>query len=681
MGRAAKESFMDTNNNSSSSVPKIIGGIVAVLVCCACALILGAAGILYYEAQAIPSTSMTPSFQPPIFGDTETPPPPIELTRPPIESISPDTLQTLLTTNVPENDPYELACRLEQKCNPTKIVPAKSYKVGDRETFWISNSDNGEHHQSNFTLLYITPHSYFWAENGIDANKADAKALMDEFENKIYPTDREFFGSEFIPGIDNDPHIFVLYASDLGTNVGGYFNSYDSFSPDIKDYSNAHETYVLSDTTDLADEYAYGTLAHEFVHMIQFPTDRNDASWMTEGFAEVGAFINGYSVGGSDWLYLQSPDLQLNSWVDNSSPDFGNHYGQSFLYLAYFLDRFGEEATKAVTSNPEDDLKSIDDTLSQLNIQDPQTDVVISADDVFMDWAAALYLKDGNVGDGRYTYHNYPEAPQYTPTDFISSCPQNVSGSVNQYGIDYITINCAGDYNLHFSGSTVAGLLPVKAHSGGFAFWSNQGNESDMSLTREFDFTNTSGPITLSYQTWFDIEENWDYLYLEASTDGESWKILKTPSGTDYDPSSQSYGWAYTGQTGDWIQEEVDLSEFAGQKVQIRFEYITDALVNGGGLLLDDVRVDAINYQSDFEADEGGWVAVGFTRVQNTLPQTYRLSLILKGDTTTVTPIELNADNTADIPLSLKNGDEAVLIVTGTTRFTNIPAAYQIEIK
>jgi bacillopeptidase F (M6 metalloprotease family) len=185
----------------------------------------------------------------------------------------------------------------------------------------------------------------------------------------------------------------------------------------------------------------------------------------------------------------------------------------------------------------------------------------------------------------------------------------------------------------------------------------------------------------LSYQTWFDIEENWDYLYLEASTDGQTWQILKAPSSTDANPSGASYGWAYTGQTNGWKQEDVDLSQYAGQKVQLRFEYITDAAVNGEGLLLDDVRIDALNYQSDFEADAGGWVANGFARVENVLPQTYRLSLIIKGDTTTVTPIELNADQTADIPLSLKRGDEALLIVTGMTRFTKIPATYQIEVK
>lgn len=663
--------------NQSSSVPKIVGGIVAILVCCSCVLILGAGAVLYRAYQEVPDFS---TLVPPV-GSTVTPGPTPKLERPSVDLVTSTTLETLEQTDVPENDPYELACRLLAVCNVPETVPAKSYNVGDREKFWVSNSDTAEHRQGDFTLLYITPHSYFWAEDGTDVNERDMKRLMDTFESKIYPTNREFFGSEAFPGVDNDPHVYVLYAHAIGRNVAGYYNSSDTYNPLVKEYSNAHDTYVLGSNQDLGDDYTYATLAHEFVHMIQNASDRNDSTWITEGFAEVGSFLNGYNAGYSDWAYVQNPDLQLNSWADNSSADFGRHYGQSFLYLAYFLDRFGEEATKALTNNPENDLPSVDDTLAQLNITDPQTGSLITADDVFMDWAATLYLKDGRVGDGRYTYNNYPDAPQYTPVDFISTCPQSLGGTVNQYGIDYYTINCPGDYTLDFSGSTVTNLLPVNAHSGSYAFWSNKGNESNMTLTREFDFTDAAAPIELSYWTWYDIEKDWDYLHLAASIDGQTWELLTTPSGTDYDPAGSSYGWSYTGQTNGWIQEQVDLSQFAGQTVQLRFEYITDAAVNGEGFLLDDVSIEAINYQSDFEADDGGWEAAGFVRIDNVLPQTYGLSLILKGNTTTVTRIPLNADQTASIPLSLNNGDEAILIVTGITRFTTHPAAYQIEIK
>ena len=667
---------METGTTPSSSTPKIIGAIIAILVCCSCVAIVAAAAIF---VPLFRETSLTP-FIPPAE-NTVTPAPTAQIERPPVDDISRETIETLNEAQVPENDPYELACRLQAVCDVSETVQAKSYQLGDTETFWISNSDTAEHSQIQATLQYITPHSYFWVEEGTPVDEGDMKRLMDTFEEKIYPTDREFFGSEANPGVDGDPHIYVIYANSIGHNIAGYFSSSDSYNPLVREYSNAHETYVLGTSQDLGDDYTYATLAHEFVHMIQNASDRNDVSWLGEGFAEVGAFLNGYDIGGADWFYVQNPDLQLNTWVDNSSPDFSAHYGQSFLYLTYFLDRFGEEATKALTSNPENDLPSVDGTLAELNITDPETGNVVTADDVFTDWAVAMLIMDESVGDGRYTYHNYPDAPQVTAVESISSCPQSLSSTVNQYGIDYYSIDCEGDHTLRFNGSTVVGLLPVSANSGNYMFWSSRGDESDMTLTREFDFTGVSGPIDMSFAMWHDLETDYDYVFLEASTDGENWEILTTPSGTAEDPSGNSYGWGWNGQTSGWVTEEVDLSQFAGQTVQIRFEYVTDAALNGEGFLLDDVRIDAINYQEDFESGDGGWETAGFVRVENTLPQTYRLTLITKGDTTTVTHIPLNADQTAEIPLSLGSGEEAVLVVTGTTRFTRLPAAYQIEIE
>ncbi len=674
---------MESNNSKSTTA--IIVGIVALL-CCICVIVLGVgAYILYaYGSTITPISTIIPV--PPFTPDTPTPA--VEVTRPPVDQISTSTLETLKTSIVPENDPYELACRLQGKCNlsTTMPAPAEPFKVGAKQQFWILNSNTNENFQITAKLLYITPHTYFWAEDGQDVNMDDLKALMDTFENKIYPKDREFFGSEWTPGVDNDPHIYVVYASNIGSTVAGYFSSLDEYNPEARKYSNGHEAFVIGSSQDLADEYTYTTLAHEFVHMIQFPSDRNDVSWINEGFAEVGAFLNGYDVGGADWLYTQDPDLQLNDWADPNSPEFSAHYGLSFLYLTYYLDRFGEDASKALTANPENDLTSVDDTLKSLNITDPQTGKLVTADDVYMDWASAMYLQDSSVGDGRYSYHNYPNAPKTSATDTIDACPSDsLSRTVHQYGADYIEITCAGDTTLHFEGSTVTTLLPWDAHSGTYSFWSNKGDESDMTLTREFDFTGVSGSITLSYSTLYDVEKDYDYVYLEVSEDGKSWQIIKAPSSTDSNPTGASFGWAYNGKSngdGSWINEDVDLSAYAGKKIQVRFEYITDAAVNGEGLAVDDVRVDAINYATDFETDDGGWVGAGFVRVENVLPQTFRLALIIEGNgTPTVQMIEVRADQIADIPLSLKSGERAILVVTGTTRFTRGLAAYHVQVK
>jgi hypothetical protein len=174
---------------------------------------------------------------------------------------------------------------------------------------------------------------------------------------------------------------------------------------------------------------------------------------------------------------------------------------------------------------------------------------------------------------------------------------------------------------------------------------------------------------------------DYDYLYLEASEDGERWQILTTPSGTAEDPSGNSFGWAYNGVTAGWIEEAIDLSDYAGKKIFLRFEYVTDAAVNGEGLLLDDVSVPAVEYFADFEADDGGWTADGFARVQNTLPQTFRLALIHVGAQTTVEMIPLDADQSARIEFSLTEGERATLVIAGTTRFTREQGAYQIELR
>ncbi len=602
-------------------------------------------------------------------------------------TVATETLQTLEDTIVPVNDLIDLAERLKGKKNiPLTVAPpAVPYQVGTEQSFWLSNQDTNENFQVNTVLQYVTDHVYFWVEDGVSYDAKDMKRLVDTFENKIYPKDREFFGSEWTPGVDGDPHIYILYVNGVGSSVAGYFSSVDEYSNMAHAYSNQHELFILSaEHTDLSDEFTYGVLAHEFQHMIHWHNDRNETTWMNEGFSELASLLNGYDVGGFDVLFAMNPDMQVNVWPndpDRTAP----HYGGAFLFLTYFLDRFGEDATKALVSSPENGLKSIDDVLDEIGAEDPLTGKKIHADDIFMDWATTLAVHNKAVMDGRYWYNNYPNFPNIVPDEKINRCPTDyMTHDVHQYGIDYYKITCEGKNILHFEGSTIVNVVPSDPHSGKYAFWSNKGSESDMTLTRTFDFRNQTGPLTLQYWTWYDIEEDYDYVYLEASEDGEQWTILKTPSGTSEDPSGNSYGWGYTGVSNDnrWIQESVDLSAYAGKKVMIRFEYVTDAAVNGEGFLLDDVRIKETGYSTDFETDDSGWDASGFVRIRNVLPQTFGVMLVEFGKETTVRRIDLSADNAADIPIEIGGDVRSVgLIIVGTTRYTRVKASYRFEIQ
>ncbi len=621
---------------------------------------------------------------------TETPEPPIEIVRPRLEKVPatgesmPDMLTVLKSTIVPENDVYDLSCRLRRVCNLPRTFPSESVnrQVGEKQSFWVTNLDTNENFQVNATLQYVTPHAYFWIEDGVKYNPADLKALAEAFENKIYPTNREFFGSEWSPGVDGDPHIYVLYAGGLGFSLAGYFSSADAYHPLAHEYSNAHEMFVFnSDNMSLRSQDTYGTLAHEFQHMIHWYQDRNETSWLNEGFSVLAEFLNDYPTG-FEYSFIREPDLQLTDWSPDSWAN-GPHYGAGFMFTNYFLGRFGNEATQMLARDPLNGLESVDNVLNQIEAYDPLSKQPIRADSLILDWMIANYLQDASVADGRYAYPLYPNAPQASPTEEINACPHVGEYRVQQYGADYYRITCPGKYTLTFTGSTVTRLLPQDPHSGQYAFWSNKGDESDMTLTRSFDLSAVDGPVTFSYWTWYDIEKDYDYVYLEVSEDGQTWDILQTPSGTDEDPSGNSFGWGYNGLSNGWIKEEVDLSKYAGKSIQIRFEYVTDAAVNGEGFLLDDVEIPQIGYSADFENGDDGWQSAGFVRVKNVLPQTYQLALISKGASgTQVQVIPLQADQTAELSLEIGNGvSEVTLLVSGSTRFTRIATDYRLEIK
>ncbi len=600
-----------------------------------------------------------------------------------------ETLNTLNNTFIPVNDPIDLAHRLAHQDIPrvTAAPPASFYQVGAQQSFWIGDGEV-KNFRVQATLRYVTDHAYFWIEDNVAYHPRDLAALADTFEKHIYPTDRSFFGSEWIPGIDGDPHIYILYAKGLGEGIAGYFSSADEYPPVVNRYSNGHEMFMINaDNSPLEDEYTYGVLAHELQHMIHWYQDRNEANWLTEGFSELAALLNNYYSGGFDALYTSQPDLQLNDWPDDAKEDTTPHYGAGFLFLTYFLDRFGETATKLLVANQDNDLKSIDSTLQAIKAVDPLTGKPVTADSFFMDWAVTNYLMDPHVADGRYAYTRYRGAPRAEPTESFYSCPvPSNTRDVHQYGVDYIRFTCHGSYTLHFEGSIQTPLLPQDPHSGSYAMWANKNDESDTTLTRTFDLTAYSAPLSLDYWTWFDLEDGWDYVYLEASTDGVNWQIINTPSGTSSDPQGNNYGWGYTGSSGGnqspvWIREKVDISQYAGKNLTLRFEYVTDSNVTGEGFLLDDLSIPEIGYFTDFESDNLGWQADGWARIQNVLPQNYGLVLISLGDNTTVQPITLNSDISADIPFTIGDGvDSVVLVVSGTTRFTRQLAPYRFTV-
>lgn len=607
-----------------------------------------------------------------------------------------DTLTILKNNRVPAGDWRDEAIRLKGFPDIPKVVstmPA-SYAIGDSTDFYVNNLDTRESRSLSAQLVYETPNVYFFIEEGIQVNDGDVQNLVDEFQNKTYPTNRAFFGSEWIPGIDGDPHLYMLYTHGLGKHTGAYYDSVSEFSHLAHPYSNEKEIIVLNaDAGPLNDAYWPPTLAHEFQHMIHWHQNRNAETWLNEGASMLAQSVNGFDAG-TKIGFLNGPDLQLNAWSDISSSleEASGHYDAAYLFMKYFLDRFGGKASQTLVANRATGITAVDSTLAILGLTDPATGKPLTAEDVFADWAVANLLNDSSLAQGQYGYKDYTEKVP-GPTDTISDCPTGkISGEVHQFGTRYIEITCQGNLTIYFSGSQHVSLAPTQPHDGRYVMWSSRQDDSDTTLTRAFDLSGVK-TATLNYWAWWKIETDYDYAYVEVSTDGgKTWKILSTPSGTDANPAGSNLGWGYTscsggGETGkgcspQWVHEKVDLSAYAGQKIQVRFEYITDSALSYESLMLDNISVPEINDTCSFEIDSCGWDSQGFARVDNVLPQTFVVQFIHQsGGQTSVERLTLDANRQGSLSLSLKSGDTAVLVISGTTPFTTEKAIFGLEIQ
>jgi immune inhibitor A len=638
-------------------------------------------------------TLVFPTLAPPI-DEPATPEPTPVITREPVGDVGAETEELLETTEVPVGDWHDMAIRLRglPPDTPRTVNPEGSpdYPVGTRRVFRASETHTDVQFDVYATLEYKTEHVYMWVEEGVRFDRDDLREAAEFFENSTYPTNRAFFGSEWSPGVDNDPHLSILHARGLGDTVAAYYSSRDSFVSAVleDDFvglesspSNEFEMfYVNMDNNEINSDYYNGTLAHEFQHMIHWYNDRNEETWLNEGFSELAMYLNGFDVGGTDWVFSETPDTQLNSWPEGPGTA-GANYGAGYLFTSYFLDRFGPEATQALVAHPENSLASVDAVLEDLGTG-------LTYEDLFADWTVANLLDDPDLSDGRFGYREIDVPPLVIETTYRKSdYPVSESSTVHQHGTDYVELHGEQPLEFRFTGSTQIGLVDTIAHSGSYFWWSNRGDDSDMMLTRGFDLSGVSA-ATLEFWMWYDLEEDWDYAYVEISTDGgETWEILTTPSGTSTNPNGNSFGWAYTGRSGggktaEWIQEQVDLSKYAGQEVLIRFEHITDLAVNRPGFVVDDVAVPEIGYFSDFEEGEDGWEPAGFIRHANVLPQRWVVQLILFGPETTVQRLELNEDQAGEwvIPLDRRT-DQAVIAISGLAPVTTELGSYGYEVR
>jgi hypothetical protein len=601
--------------------------------------------------------------------------PPASLWRDPVSDEAWETKHTLEAIEYTQHDFIDLAERLGDPGQPIPHVVRDEpwgFEIGDSHTFWVENNNHENKFQIMARLAYETPHAYFFVDNMLDLSENQLRQLADYFEQDIYPTTRAFFGQEWSPGVDNDPHLTVLMTKDLDSH---YQISRDEYSRLVNRYSNEMEMiYIDVDGERLVDLGC--VLAHEFGHVIQWAVDKDEEVWLVEGFSELTCPVNGLRASYSGEVsiaFARQPDKQLNTWVMGADNAMAQ-YGASYLFTIYFLDRFGEEPMRALVAHPEDGLRGIDAVLSSSGYD-------IGFEALFADWVVANYINDASLVDGRYGYVSLD--PPIFKSDAVYKAvdlPVERVTDVSQFGTDYIVLEGEGAYQIDFAGNTMVRLMSTPAYSGTYSWWGGQGTHSDTTLTGEFDLTGVQ-KATLRFFTWYDILEGYEYGYVEVSTDGERWTTLPGQTTTSDDPNGSNYGHGYTGSSDGWIEEVVDLTPYAGEVVLIRFQYLTDEGPVRVGWLLDNITIPELDFWDNVESGEGNWVAEGFSRSALILPQDWLVQLVKIGDGQTIVErLELNADNSGSWLVQLGAGERAILVISGCTRMTNERGEYWYKI-
>jgi hypothetical protein len=606
-----------------------------------------------------------------------------------------ETLALAQKTIIPPRDRIDLARRLLGVTDipaPPTVAPPE-LEIGDRLTFWADNVEADYAFQVEAELVYKTAHVYMFVEVGLNSDESvDLAAVQrsaEAFETIIRPGVHDIFGTEWTPGIDGDPHLYVLHARNLGSWVAAYYDSASEYPVEAVENSNEHEMFYVNLNAmgqAIGTPYYEGTLAHEFQHMVHWYVDENEDGWLNEGLSELAAMLTGYGASGFAAHFLSDPVLQLNAWPEDE--DRGAHYGAAFLFAAYFYERYGEAATTTLVRDPANGMVGIDNTLAALGATDPATGEPVTVVDLFADWVIANRVNDPSAGDGRYAY-TFPAIqgiPQAAITLDITPRSGPLALDTPQWGANYLRL--VGGFaprrvRVSFTGQPTVSIVPADARSGQYAWWSNRADSSDMRLTRAFDLTGVSR-ATLDFWMWYHIENLWDYAYVMVSTDGgATWTPLQTGRATTDNPHGNAYGPGYTGESGGWVQETADLTPYAGQNILVRFEYITDDAVTQPGLLLDDVSVPEIGYADDFERGDGGWTSEGWLRMDNTLPQSFVVQLIQTRNPDAPVLRLLGPDDPPQGEWEITVGGEwgdATLVVSGVAPVTTEPAAYRLEV-
>ncbi|NOR45186.1 MAG: hypothetical protein GQ534_06315, partial [Candidatus Delongbacteria bacterium] len=448
-------------------------------------------------------------------------------------------------------------------------------KKGHGEDYWVNYTEESDPYYG-----FWTEHEY--SETGYNHCVADYMGTnqWNNWENSDGSTDmwnwprgQRMYDKSDEPSIPSRDgcHGLRLYWEALGYTVDTNYNQI------ILGYNDPHDNPDMGPTTE-------GFTFENYMDQIDrgYPVIIN----------VVGHTMTGYgydNTGENKTIYL------MNTWNRNNTPGaYTMEWGASYSGMTHTGVTVVELGTECGWFAPRNISASNNDRTVTVNWDDPSKGAVANieyelyrdgvqiATGITVEQYVDVYQGDGSM-DGIHNYRLKSVYPNDSYATILSGDNVDiyVSSSITEFHDNFE--NGTGDWLLLDDW----GLCQEYVHGGNNSLSespnANYINGTEISpeggsvaeIAKGFDFS-TAADVNMDFWFRYDIENNFDYMYLQVSLDGINWTSIKT----------------WTGTNTVWTQENISLGSLAGKtNVRVRFLFASDGYTVAEGGNIDDLNI------------------------------------------------------------------------------------------
>ena len=312
---------------------------------------------------------------------------------------------------------------------PRQIGETRLFRIHDElaDTRVLVEGELG--HIGQHSYIYVTVHPEMSSSVRPDELHIFAKA----FEEEIYPKTIALWDPHPKPSHEGDERIVILLSVgyQISSGIAGFYHRRDAMPGELHPYGNrtGFLEIIWDRIIDIDPSLPDSVAAHELQHLIQHQFDGDEYSWVNEGLSN---FTSGY-VNFSVWdrfsiqAYQDEPYSQLNVAPEQTCGE-----GPSILFTTYILEQLGLEALRDFVRRPENGLAALDALFAE-------RDNGLDTETFFADFVLANYLRNTQLGDGRFGYQllSFLAIPKPYVRGRIIRLPTLMQESLPPYATDF----------------------------------------------------------------------------------------------------------------------------------------------------------------------------------------------------------------------------------------------------